>query len=246
MVKYHISKNSQKPAICLAKKEPCKLGSHYDNVDDAINSIEEKLSKEYGETTTTSKKKKEPSTITLYRDGVLEAPESHFPDLQKITEDVDALKPEDGRQGRLGGIFASTNIGSMGRWVLGNEYKNNISRVEFKVFTDSNIYVYPVKAWEDYSWALEQDDSSAKAYWETGVKLKDFIKTEDFHNPHGEWEIFLPKEDIKEDSAKTVSENRILKNTEGDHHRELHLFFKKGKKFTCEECDKSLEKLEKY
>lgn len=181
-------------------------------------------------------RKKAVKELRVYRAEKLEAPESHFKELKEITEEADQLRTDD-RQTRMGAIFASSNMGSMGRWIRGSAFaRASTASIEFKIKDLHKVYVYPVENWEKYSWAMDRSDEVGRAYWASGVALSDFIKTEDFYAQDGSWEILIPKDAIVEDSVKTVSQRRIVNNTEGEAHYKIHSYYDINPSEKCDTC----------
>lgn len=159
---------------------------------------------------------------TVYRVGSLTPQETHFNDLNQLLQDFAATTPP-GRPGRHDGLFASPDLQSHGRWVLGVRYGRGDQTSHELVVNPDECYVYPVELYEAASSAqykmraYNTDDrkfrEAAEKYWAAGVTLTQWRELNQKH-PYepGTWEILIPKNGIL--SHKPVSNKRIIENSD--------------------------------
>lgn len=176
------------------------------------------------ENSQTSFKTKSVKKTKVYRVGSLTPPESHFSDLNDFLATVDSYKPE-GRQGRYGAIFASPDMSSHSRWILGSQDNKHEEALDSHEITvdENSVYVYDVKLYENSSRFEERfgKDSEkfkeeVKKFWESGMTLADWKDWAKENNPEpGSWEIIMPNSSII--SAKKMSNKRIIENIDDDN-----------------------------
>lgn len=101
----------------------------------------------------------------VYRIGELKPRESHFEHLQSVLRDFAKTTPP-GRVARHEGLFASPDLQSHGRWVLG------VGRGESHELSVNphEVYIYPVELYEEASMAqldrdYEEFERLAQEYW---------------------------------------------------------------------------------
>lgn len=216
-MRYHIN-NEGEAGSCSADVRKCPFGAdrpHFDSKKEA---------QKFYENSQTSFKAKKIKKTKVYRVGTLTPPESHFSDLNDFLTTVDSYKPE-GRQGRYGAIFASPDMSSHSRWILGsrdNKHEEALDSHEITV-DENSVYVYDVKLYENSSRFEERfgKDSEkfkeeVKKFWESGMTLADWKDWAKENNPEpGSWEIIMPNSSII--SAKKMSNKRIIENIEDDN-----------------------------
>lgn len=221
--KYHISEGELRR--CTAHIEECPLSSggadveHFTgNLQDAESWFEDKNTSEAGGSFgVLSPAQKTVKKDKVYRVGNLSAPEDHFNDLDGVLAAMDALKPED-RQGRRGGIFASPDMASHSRWVLGNKwnkYEGALDSHEIEVDANS-VYVYNVKKYEKASTAFDRYGDShegfidaAQDFWDSGMTLNEWREWARHNDPDpGDWEIIMPSDGIR--SSKKMSNKSVI------------------------------------
>lgn len=214
MTKYHI--NDQGNANhCSAEAGKCPFGTDAPHFD-----TKEEAQKHYEQTYNNSFEKVKPVKKTkVYRVGTLEAPEKYFDDLANVLQDMDKFKPE-GRQGRYGGVFASPDIASHSRWVLGNQWNKHEGALDsHEITVDANsVYVYDVTQYEQasafqniYGADSEKFKESAEKFWNDGMTLSEWQEWAKENKPDpGDWEIIMPSESII--SAKKMSNRSIIEN----------------------------------
>lgn len=218
MKKFHLNPATGVASECKAQKNNCRFGAtdeeHYSSKAEAQQAFENSMST----TNTMSLKKKKVKPVKVYRAGDLTPPESYFEDLEQTLSQIDKFVPE-GRQARRGGIFASPDIKSHGRWLRG---VNNKTSHELLVDPDS-VYVYSVEAYENASardYASDAEDR-IKAFWATGMTLTQWKVWADEHKPErGSWEIIMPETAII--SAKPVSNKFIIENVNDNDAYDLN------------------------
>lgn len=216
-MRYHIN-NEGEAGSCSADVRKCPFGAdrpHFDSKKEA---------QKFYENSQTSFKTKSVKKTKVYRVGSLNPPETHFSDLNNFLEVVDSYKPE-GRQGRSGGVFASPDMSSHSRWILGsrdNKHEEALDSHEITV-DENSVYVYDVKLYENSSRFEERfgKDSEkfkeeVKKFWESGMTLADWKDWAKENNPEpGSWEIIMPNSSII--SAKKMSNKRIIENIDDDN-----------------------------
>ena len=174
------------------------------------------------EAATTKQKKLTPKQAgTVYRVGPLTPKETHFSELQQLLQDFAATTPP-GRTGRHEGLFASPDLQSHGRWVLGVQHSHGDQTSHELVVNPDECYVYPVELYEEASFeqykmrAYNTDDikfrEAAERYWNSGITLTEW-RERYHHNPPepGTWEVIIPTTGIL--SQKPVSNKRIIENS---------------------------------
>lgn len=159
----------------------------------------------------------------VYRVGTLTAPPEYFEDLEGILKDMDKFKPE-GRQGRHGGIFASPDLASHGRWVLGMDYKTHEGALDsHEITVDANsTYVYNVSYYEkassyQFSYGNESKrfEDAAKKFWDSGMTLAEWREWAEENNPEpGTWEIIMSPDSMI--STKKLGNRTVVNNASED------------------------------
>jgi len=205
--RYHVNPATGSVGLCRAFYE-CPFGdfetAHFDSKKNAQRFFEST------QDTFPSTSKK----VSIYRVGSLEPPTTYFPDLDRIVERMDEGVPE-GRQGRRGAIYASSDLESHARWILGVSSTQREQSHELRVNPES-VYVYPINLYEDASAAesmgrTEEFERLRKEYWESGITLAEWRKWAIKAKPKsGEWEILLSPNDFT--GSKPVSSRRIIEN----------------------------------
>ena len=214
MIKYHINDKGN-ATKCSAEVGKCPFGSdapHFDNKQDAEKHYEDSFPNVFEQVKPVKKMK-------VYRVGTLTAPEEYFDDLNSLLQDVDKFKPE-GRQGRHGGIFASPDLASHGRWVRGNEYNKHEGALDsHEITVDANsVYVYDVNAYEKassiqsmYGSESEKFKEAAESLWNSGMLLSDWHEWAKENKPErGSWEIIMPASSIM--SSKKMSNRSVIES----------------------------------
>lgn len=143
----------------------------------------------------------------VYRSGTVEAPAAHGVEAESYTI-ADALRPE-GRQGRIGAIFASPNLQGVARWAYSKAgFISCIDPFVREITVDPDtVYVYSISAWERGSWRT----GDYTEYWATGMTLTEWLKNEENYDPT-DWELLLSPENVQ--AVKPVSDKRLLKACE--------------------------------
>lgn len=224
MAKFHINDNGDAKQ-CSAEEGNCPFGAdapHFDTKKEAQQHYEQTFKNSF-------EKPKPVKKTTVYRVGTLSAPETYFDDLNNILDAVDELKP-DGRQGRKGGIFASPDIKSHSRWVLGSQWnKHEGSLDSHEITVDANsVYVYDVEQYEEvsafermYGKDSEKFKQSVEKFWKDGMTLADWQEWAKENKPDpGDWEIIMPAEAIM--NSKKLNNRKIIENAPENHTYELN------------------------
>lgn len=224
MAKFHINDNGDAKQ-CSAEEGNCPFGAdapHFDTKKEAQQHYEQTFKNSFEKPKTVKK-------TTVYRVGTLSAPETYFDDLNTILDAVDELKP-DGRQGRKGGIFASPDIKSHSRWVLGSQWNKHEGALDsHEITVDANaVYVYDVEQYEEvsafermYGKDNEKFKQSAEKFWNDGMTLADWQEWAKENKPDpGNWEIIMPPEAIM--NSKKLNNRKIIENAPENHAYELN------------------------
>lgn len=107
-----------------------------------------------------------------------------------ITEQADAFCPHP--VSRTGSLFASPTLAGVVRWVLGNHMFRYETRVREIAVDADTTWVYQIKAWENVSWNMHGfQDSAARAYWDSGMTLTDWLSQADSAVDGSEWEVLI-------------------------------------------------------
>ncbi len=216
---YHVNPASGNPGLCKADLRDCPFGgesSHYETEVQARVAFE-KTQETFPKATKKAK---------VYRIGPLKPQEKHFDDLSTLLKTFEETTPE-GRPGRHNGLFASPDLESHGRWVLGiggMGGNHDLTSHELTVNPDE-VYVYPIELYEiassHQSWGrMDKFKEAAKEYWDSGLTLTEWKRwaAEAKPNP-GTWEIIIPAE--AELNPKPVSNRRIIENAAERFHYRL-------------------------
>lgn len=217
---YHVNPASGNPGVCRADRGFCPFGkadAHFDSAEEARAFFE----------TTQETLPKPAKRAKVYRVGSLEPKERHFDELQGLLKDFESTTPE-GRPGRANGLFASPDLQSHGRWVLGNRY-NHGDQTSHELSVDpEQVYVYPIELYEKASFLQgngkkEEFLQAAKAYWDAGITLAEWKKWAATAKPNpGTWEVILPQSAAV--NPRPVSNKRIIENSTERWHGELSFY----------------------
>lgn len=232
MTKFHINDKGEAKR-CKAQPGNCPItkesgGEHYDSMieaqkdyENSNNAIEKPLNK--------NSKNKKPQLTKIYRVGSLTPPESHFSDLNDLLETFDSYKPE-GRQGRSGGVFASPDMSSHSKWILGsqnNKHEEALNSHEITV-DENSVYVYSVESYEEasayqgmYGFDSEKFKEKVQEFWDNGMTLADWKTWAKENNPEpGSWEIIMPSSSIV--STKKLSNRTVIENVDESYANEVN------------------------
>jgi hypothetical protein len=217
--RFHVNPVSGNTGVCKAFYD-CPFGdeatAHFDTAAEARSFFEQSQS-----TFAPPKKKRD----KVFRIGSLTPPERHFEDLAQVVKSFDEAVPE-GRQGRAGAIFASPDLDSHMRWVLGARHSRDPVESHELAVDPNSVYVYPIDTYERASNAehnnrMENFEELRKEYWESGMTLSDWKAWAATAKPKlGTWELLLSKEAIQ--SAKPVSNRRIIEAAPDKMAREIN------------------------
>lgn len=215
MTKFHINDNGDAKQ-CSAEEGNCPFGAdapHFDTKKEAQQHYEQTFKNSF-------EKPKPVKKTTVYRVGTLSAPETYFDDLNTILDAMDELKP-DGRQGRKGGIFASPDLASHSRWVLGNQWNKHEGALDsHEITVDANsVYVYDVEQYEQasafqsiYGAESEKFKEATDKFWNSGMTLSEWQDWAKENKPDpGSWEIVMSPESMM--SFKKVSNRTVIENS---------------------------------
>lgn len=233
--KYHISEGELRK--CSAHIEECPLILAGEETEHFTGTPQEakvwfeegNASKAGGSFGTLPPAPKKVKKDKVYRVGTLKAPDEYFKDLDGVLSAMDSVKPE-GRQGRRGGIFASPDLSSHSRWVLGSKWNAHEGALDSHELTvDANsVYVYNVKKYEEASYAQnrygedrEEFVNAAKEFWDSGMTLSDWREWAKHNDTgSGDWEVIMPADSIM--SSAKVSNKRIIENTPDGRSSEMN------------------------
>lgn len=214
---FHVNPATGEPGKCRARYE-CPFGdlenAHYETAAEARSAFE------LTQNTFPIRAKK---TIGVFRIGPLEPQEKHFDDLQKLIEDFETTTPP-GRQGRGGALFASPDLASHSRWVLG--VSRNAGDSNELTVNPNTTYVYPIGVYEDASHAqsngkMDEFRDRAKEYWDSGMTLTEWHQWAKQAKPEsGTWEVLVPPSAVQ--NVKPVSNRRIIENADEKRRREVN------------------------
>lgn len=241
MDKYHVNPVTGNVSQCRARWE-CPFGpaeAHFDNASDARAMFEQ----------TQDLFPKRMKKAKVFRIGPLEPRKQHFDELQEVLNDFEETTPE-GRVGRAQGLFASPDIQSHGRWVLGigDISKEDITSREFSVDPNA-VYVYPVELYEIASDAQrnksrEEFLAAAKEYWDSGMTLAQWHAWSERVKPEpGTWEVIVPPELVE--NPRPVSNKRIIENATENWHSQLGWFLERRRAAKGLTWPRKVELLEK-
>ncbi len=214
---FHVNPVTGNPGKCRARWDSCPFGdkdsAHFDSLEQARAHFEATQ-----ETFRSNKK-----AIGVFRIGALEPKKAHFPDLQKLMDDFEITTPE-GRMGRAGALFASPDLASHSRWVLGVPRDAGDSH---ELMVDPNTtYVYPIELYENASSAqadgkMDEFKKLAQEYWDSGMLLAEWHSWAAKAKPDsGTWEVLVPPTAIR--SIKPVSNRRVIENADISRRREVN------------------------
>lgn len=220
MAKYHVSEDGN-ARVCDAEEGNCPFGS------DTPHFKTKKEAQSYYESTQDSFL---PVLKTkVYRAGSLVPPESHFEDLEKLIEVMDAYKP-DGVQGRKGGIFASIDMNAHSRWLPAMRDNNHEDAMNsHEITVDANrVYVYSVESYEyassiQYMYANDEEKirEAVESFWNSGVTLaewKEKAPKEGWNSR--DWEILMPATAIMK--ARKMSNKEVIEKSPDDRASEIN------------------------
>lgn len=216
--KFHVNPVTGNTGACRARWE-CPFGgddAHFDT---------EKEARDFFESMQTPIPLSLKKTVRVFRVGSLEAPQSYFPDLERLLDLFDKFTPE-GRHPRKGALFASPDMDSHFRWVKGNDFaRGDTSSHELTVNPDT-VYVYPIDIYEAASSAesmgrMSEFTKLTEEYWKSGMTLREWQAWSAKTNPKpGTWEILLPPHEVK--TVRPVSNRRIIESAPESTARELN------------------------
>lgn len=216
---YHVNPATGNVGLCRAYIGECPFGnvdSHFPDAPSA-RAMFEKTQEVFPKAMKKAK---------VFRIGPLQPQEQHFDDLQKVLKDFEETTPP-GRVGRSNGLFASPDIQSHGRWVLGIGGMGGGKDLESHELTvnPNEVYVYPVELYEiassHQSWGrMDKFREAAKEYWDAGLTLAEWQRWAAKTKPDpGSWEVIIPPS--AELNPKPVSNRRIIENASKKFHSRL-------------------------
>jgi len=216
MSKFHINDKGE-AGKCSADVGECPFGVHKPHFDT------KKEAQKFYENSQNSFPVNKIKKTKVYRVGSLNPPETHFSDLNNFLEVVDSYKPE-GRQGRSGAIFASPDMVSHSRWILGSRNNKHEEALDSHEITidENSVYIYNVEPYETastyegiYGSDSEKFKTKVKEFWDSGMTLADWKDWAKENNPEpGSWEIIMPNSSII--SAKKMSNKRVIESIDDD------------------------------
>lgn len=216
---YHVNPATGNAGLCKAYIGECPFGNADAHFPDAASAraMFEKTQEVFPKTMKKAK---------VFRIGPLQPQEKHFDDLQQVLQDFEETTPP-GRIGRANGLFASPDIQSHGRWVLGiGDLGGNHDTTSHELTVNPNeVYVYPVELYEIasslQSWGnKEKFLAAAKEYWDAGMTLAEWQRWAAKAKPEpGSWEVLVPPSENL--NPKPVSNRRIIENASENFHYRL-------------------------
>lgn len=227
MTKYHVNDDGNAKE-CSAEKAECPFGKdepHFNTKEEARSHYESTISDSFSKPSAKVKKTK------VYRVGSLRPPERYFDDLNNVLNKMDEFKPE-GRQGRHGGIFASPDMDSHSRWVLGSQWNRHEEALDsHEITVDANsVYVYDVRKYEIASSLSDPIFEShskggfqkaAQDFWESGITLAEWQEWAKENKPEsGTWEIIMPASAMI--STKKMTNKQVIENAPESRAKELN------------------------
>lgn len=162
-----------------------------------------------------------PTRTSVFRVGSLEPQEPAFEDLERIVTFMDSYAPA-GRATRRGSLFASPDLLSHGRWVLGSD-----RALSHEIFVDpDSVYIYPVEVYESASLDFDLGETElaaegARKYWASAMTLREWREWSKTAKPsRGSWEVLIPQGGVL--SAKPMSNRRIIEGAAEEDARQIN------------------------
>jgi hypothetical protein len=239
MAKYHINPQTGNPGACRAK-EKCPFGDtdhHYDSKEAARQAFE-------------ASNQSFPKVIKakFYRSGELTKRPAPFDDLKVTQEVFDKFKPK-GIVGRSDGLFATTEVSDMARWVKGNSHSNAPYTPHEIIYHGPEPSVYSIHAYEqagarisnytsqpDNPMAEEKARQAVEEYWSSAIPLTEFLENreailgdENYNHRDSGYEILFDPQYIEK--ARKVSWDLLIKSTDNEGDRSEFKKLKKHQKF---------------